>query len=58
MADSEGDQDFVAAQWVAQWLEHPLPALANARPADYMDTIEGQALVAGLLAKMQTGAYA
>ena len=58
MADAEGVQDFNAAQWVAQWLELPLPALANAKPADYMDTIEGQALVAGLLTRIQTGAYA
>lgn len=58
MADSGADQDFNAAIWVAQWLEQPLPALANAKPADYMDTVEGQELVAGLLAKMQSGAYA
>lgn len=58
MADAEGVQNFNAAQWVAQWLELPLPALANAKPADYMDTIEGQALVAGLLTRIQTGAYA
>ena len=58
MADSGTDLDFNAALWVAQWLEQPLPALANAKPADYMDTVEGQELVAGLLAKMQSGAYA
>lgn len=58
MADSGADPDFNAAIWVAQWLEQPLPALANAKPADYMDTVEGQELVAGLLAKMQSGAYA
>ncbi|MBK7001606.1 MAG: DUF2384 domain-containing protein [Rhodoferax sp.] len=58
MADSGYDQNFNAAHWVAQWLEQPLPALANAKPADYMDTVEGQELVAGLLAKMQSGAYA
>lgn len=58
MADEGTVQDFNAAHWVAQWLEQPLPALANAKPADYMDTIAGQELVARLLAKMQSGAYA
>jgi putative toxin-antitoxin system antitoxin component (TIGR02293 family) len=58
MADSEVPQDFNAAHWVAQWLEQALPALGNAKPADYMDTVEGQELVASLLARMQSGAYA
>lgn len=58
MAESGVGRDFNAAHWVAQWLEQPLPALANARPADYMDTVEGQELVSGLLARMQSGAYA
>ena len=58
MAESGVDRDFNAAHWVAQWLEQPLPALANAKPADYMDTVEGQELVSGLLARMQSGAYA
>lgn len=58
MAESGVDRYFNAARWAAQWLEQPLPALANAKPADYMDTIEGQELVSGLLARMQSGAYA
>lgn len=58
VADSSADQDFNAARWVALWLEQPLPALGNAKPADYMDTIEGQELVASLVTKMQSGAYA
>lgn len=49
---------FNAAHWVAQWLEQPSPALNNAKPGDFMDTIEGQKLVASILAKMQSGAYA
>ena len=58
MAESGVDRNFNAAHWVAKWLEQPLPALANAKPADYMDTVEGQELVSGLLARMQSGAYA
>jgi putative toxin-antitoxin system antitoxin component (TIGR02293 family) len=58
MADSGADPDFNAAHWVAHWLEQPLPALNNARPADYMDTVVGQELVASMLARTQSGAYA
>lgn len=58
VAESGAPEGFNAAHWVAQWLEEPSPALGNARPADYMDTMEGQEMVAGLLLKMQTGAYA
>jgi hypothetical protein len=32
--------------------------LGGDKPADYMDTIEGQRIVANLLAMMQSGAYA
>lgn len=59
MVTESGDPTgFNAAHWVAEWLERPLPALNHARPADFMDTMEGQALVSSLLAKMQSGAYA
>jgi uncharacterized protein (DUF2384 family) len=49
---------FDAARWVADWLTKPLPALAGATPASYMDTFEGQKLVAELLSMSQSGAYA
>lgn len=59
MVGQSGDAaGFDAAQWVAGWLEQPVPALGNARPAEFMDTVEGQELVSSLLAKMQSGAYA
>lgn len=48
---------FDAAAWVAQWLESPLPALGGAKPAAFMDTADGQAIVSTLVARMQTGAY-
>ena len=53
--DSEG---FDAAQWVANWLEEPMPALQGRRPAEFMDTAEGQAIVANLVQRAQSGAYA
>ncbi|MCV2357037.1 MbcA/ParS/Xre antitoxin family protein [Paucibacter sp. B2R-40] len=58
MVAESGDQEgFDAAAWVEQWLESPLPALGGRKPATFMDTTDGQALVATLLARMQTGAY-
>ncbi len=43
MVERSGDPaGFDAARWVADWLSKPLPALAGATPASYMDTFEGQ----------------
>lgn len=50
--------DFDAAVWVADWLDTPLPALGNQKPAEFMDTQMGQGLVSDLLARAQSGAYA
>lgn len=50
--------DFDAPAWVARWLEEPLPALGGQRPLDLLDTMEGQSLVSGALARVQSGAYA
>ena len=59
MVEQSGDPaDFNAARWVSEWLTKPLPALAGETPASYMDTFEGQKLVAELLAMSQSGAYA
>lgn len=62
MLDQSGDpelaKDFDAPKWLARWIEEPIPALGGKRPADYMDTIEGQEMVSRLLSMMQTGAYA
>lgn len=62
MVDESGrpgeSEDFDAAQWTAAWLDRPLPALDGRRPAELMDTAEGQALVANLLARVHSGAYA
>jgi putative toxin-antitoxin system antitoxin component (TIGR02293 family) len=59
MVEQSGEPSvFDAARWVANWLTKPLPALAGATPASYMDTFEGQKLVAELLSMSQSGAYA
>jgi putative toxin-antitoxin system antitoxin component (TIGR02293 family) len=52
--DADG---FDARAWTARWLSEPLPALGGARPLDFMDTMEGQALVSDTLARVQSGAY-
>ncbi|SPA42643.1 conserved hypothetical protein [Cupriavidus taiwanensis] len=59
LVESSGDaRGFNAAQWVAQWLEQPSPALGGQRPAALMDTVAGQRIVSELVARMQSGAYA
>lgn len=59
MVEQSGDPaGFDAARWVSDWLSKPLPALAGATPASYMDTFEGQKLVAELLSMSQSAAYA
>lgn len=59
MVQESGDSTgFNAAQWVAQWLDDPLPALGGMKPKDLMDTAEGQAIVSDLISRAQSGAYA
>lgn len=59
MVEQSGDpRGFDAARWVADWLDRPVSALGGRCPAEYMDTAEGQELVSGLIAKIQSGAYA
>jgi uncharacterized protein (DUF2384 family) len=59
MVEESGDPTgFDAGHWVADWLGNPLPALGGATPASYMDTFEGQKIVAELLSMSQRGAYA
>jgi putative toxin-antitoxin system antitoxin component (TIGR02293 family) len=58
MVRQSGDaQGFDAASWLAGWLQQSVPALGGARPLDFIDTLEGQAMVSQLLARMQSGAY-
>lgn len=59
MVEESGNrEEFDAAKWTAEWLESPLPALGGRRPAEYMDTDAGQAIVSNLLARTTSGAYA
>jgi putative toxin-antitoxin system antitoxin component (TIGR02293 family) len=58
IVQQSGDPDgFEAAKWAAEWLSEPVFALGGRRPADYMDSSEGQMLVMDLLGRMQSGAY-
>lgn len=57
VAESGTPEGFDAAEWVATWLETPLPALDGHKPATFMDTADGQGIVSTLVARMQTGAY-
>ena len=56
--ESGGPQDFDAARWTADWLEEPNAALGGQTPGEFMDTSDGRTLVSGLVARMQSGAYA
>ena len=58
VAESGEPAGFDAAQWTAAWLEESNNALGGKTPGDFMDTADGRALVAGLVAQMQSGAYA
>lgn len=57
VAKSGNPEGFDAAKWVAQWIESPVPALGNRKPAEFLDTSEGQTLVSTIVARMQSGAY-
>jgi uncharacterized protein (DUF2384 family) len=56
--DSGDPTNFDARAWMARRLAEPLPAFGGARPADFMDNMEGQGLVSAALAKIQSGADA
>ncbi|AHE53972.1 type II RES/Xre toxin-antitoxin system antitoxin [Sphingomonas sanxanigenens] len=56
--DSGGAEGFDASEWLSRWLRDPLPALNGARPIEFLDTMEGQALVSRALSQIQSGAYA
>jgi putative toxin-antitoxin system antitoxin component (TIGR02293 family) len=56
--ESGNPEGFDAPRWVASWLDASLPALGGERPASYMDTADGREIISGLVAQMQSGAYA
>lgn len=55
---SGGAEGFNASVWLNRWLSAPNPALNFATPNSFMSTKEGRSLVASLLEKMQSGAFA
>jgi len=55
--ESGSSVGFDAAKWLAGWLDRPLPALGGRAPAEFMDTADGRAMVADLMAQQQSGAY-
>lgn len=58
LVDESGNPlGFDALTWTKHWLDRPVPALGGARPAEYMATAEGRALVETLVLRMQSGAY-
>jgi putative toxin-antitoxin system antitoxin component (TIGR02293 family) len=58
VAESGDPEGFDAPAWTAHWLSQPNPALGDSTPGEWLDTADGRALVASLLLRMQTGAYA
>jgi hypothetical protein len=58
VAVSGNPEGFDAGQWLAAWMERSVPALGGKRPAEYMATVKGRALISQLLAMTQSGAYA
>lgn len=48
---------FDAAKWLQGWIEQPVPALGGRKPAELLDTREGQQIVSGLLDAIRAGAY-
>lgn len=58
MVSESGDPaGFDAATWVGRWLQRSLPALGGRRPAEFMDTADGQSHVSSMVACMQAGVY-
>lgn len=56
--ESGAPEDFDAAAWVGKWIANPHPAIGNRKPVELLDTAEGQGLVASILERSQSGAYA
>ncbi|WP_321957667.1 MbcA/ParS/Xre antitoxin family protein [Paraburkholderia bannensis] len=56
--DQEIRREFDAGNWLRTWLARPNPALGGVRPAAFLDTREGRRVLATLITRMQSGAYA
>jgi len=58
VAESGLPEGFDTTRWTIDWLAQPNAALGGRTPNEFIDTPEGRAVLAGLLAQMQSGAYA
>ncbi|MBY0612328.1 MAG: DUF2384 domain-containing protein [Beijerinckiaceae bacterium] len=58
ISESGESEGFDASGWMANWLRQPLGSLGGKAPFSFLDTMEGQTLVATALAQIQSGAYA
>ena len=56
--ESGNSKGFDASAWLGAWINEANPALGGEKPASYLDTMTGQALVRQLLLRSQSGAYA
>jgi uncharacterized protein (DUF2384 family) len=50
-------KNFDASQWLATWIQRPVPALGGVTPASLMLTQAGVELVSDMLKSMASGAY-
>jgi putative toxin-antitoxin system antitoxin component (TIGR02293 family) len=57
VVESGDPTNFAAAPWLWSWLQQPMPALGNRRPADFAFDEAGRELVLSFLARAQSGAY-
>ena len=58
VAESGNPDGFDAERWVGEWMEKPQRALGGRKPAELMNTIQGQQIVSQILGMAQSGAYA
>jgi hypothetical protein len=56
--ESGDPSNFDARRWAIEWIEEFNPALGGRRPKEFLSSAEGRSIVAGLILKMQSGAYA
>jgi putative toxin-antitoxin system antitoxin component (TIGR02293 family) len=57
VTESGDPAGFNAAEWVADWLERPLPALGGQRPSAMLDTADGRSAVLALIGQAQAGVF-
>lgn len=58
MVEKSGDTTgFDSSVWVNNWINSDIPALGNKKPITFLNTLEGQKQIMGLLYCIQSGAY-